>query len=733
MLHPGVAREYDDMTVEPGLVSVLEVGEQVRLVPPDLAQDDISDWCFESSAPTIAIVDTAGAIAALEPGSTTITITRAGHPVRELQVAVIEPVPEAPALAPRHPRLRFRAEDIPERRNLLAELRNNPTHPFHDDVERFFSDADTFLRETVLLYERDISGDVRRHEFPLPVTQPGPMKQPRDFTDYPFWTMLSRQIEERLVTLSAAWVLTGDRRYAEKAKNQLLELSRWAKWHEYDTANNNLSLPHFTLGAAVAYDELFDVLSEQERASVRNAILNLGMRPMTLWHESTYDHNINVLMNCGMLMGFLAIGDEERHLGKYYHAPLGVLKWYLNERATSTVTEGHTYTSYAIGTILPVASAVRNATGESALYESGFIRDELLDFFAYFRGGTGGFANLSDSRSLEADPTTIALHLFHEFRDPRAAWLLGHRRAKLTRLVPFLQDSTPTTPPDSLDLPRSRHFARFDWVAMRSGWDDDDALVAFVSSPSDAGHNHFDQNHFIINIGGEWLLTDPGYQNYTPGPEAEFTLQTIGHNSLLVNGKGQSLRGHGRVVTSDLGGDYDYVVGDATAAYHGRLRHWLRHVIYSPTHHYLLLIDDVETNEAQDRVELLFHTLATVNHKGRPLPINAKVKNDSAFTFVGDSHRVRIAFVATDNIAVRHKQYPGAEIYGTWLAAEPSLSGSGVIVTRIDIDPSPETVGDFRVVRTDDHIDIEAAHNEGRDCHRVRLRPSPGWSLATPE
>src|SRR5699024_330025 len=129
-------------------------------------------------------------------------------------------------------------------------------------------------------------------------------------------------------------------------KAQLLELSRWSKWHEYDKATNNLSLPHFTMGAAIAYDELFDVLSSEERTMVREAIVNLGMRPMSHWHKSEFDHNINVLMNAGMLMGYLAVGDEEPHLAKYYRAPISVLQWYLNERATSTVTEGHAYTSY---------------------------------------------------------------------------------------------------------------------------------------------------------------------------------------------------------------------------------------------------------------------------------------------------------------------------------------------------------------------------------------------------
>src|SRR5699024_5100208 len=132
---------------------------------------------------------------------------------------------------------------------------------------------------------------------------------------------------------------------------------------------------------------------------------------------------------------------------------------------------------------------------------------------------------------------------------------------------------------------------------------------------------------------------------------------------LLVNGNGQSLRGNGRVIASELGEQFDYVVGDATAAYDGRLRRWHRHAVFSPTGGYLLLIDDVETISADDRVEFLFHTLSDVLHDNKTMEIGAEVSREGSFTFSGEEHGVRLAFGARDGVVIHHRQHPGAEMH----------------------------------------------------------------------
>jgi hypothetical protein len=255
-------------------------------------------------------------------------------------------------------------------------------------------------------------------------------------------------------------------------------------------------------------------------------------------------------------------------------------------------------------------------------------------------------------------------------------------------------------------------------------------LLAFVSSPSDAGHNHYDQNHFVLNIGGEWLITDPGYQNYTPGPEHVFTNATLGHNGLLVNGDGQSVRGHGRIVESRLDEAFDYVVGDATAAYEGRLDRWRRHVVFAAQiRGYILIVDEIVPGSARDRIDVLFHTLGTVTHESEAFPLGAKSQTPTGFRFKGDARSVGLTFDADGDVSVRHEQFPGAERFGTWLSVTPETRSPMSLVTLLTIDPADTAPLRCDVTRTEAAIAITVDHAGGSDTHSIRLGGDPAWSV----
>lgn len=131
-------------------------------------------------------------------------------------------------------------------------------------------------------------------------------------------------------------------------------------------------------------------------------------------------------------------------------------------------------------------------------------------------------------------------------------------------------------------VPRSRYYQDVETAFARTSWDDDASYVAFVSRPlgghrwsefcdkfklGGTGHNHPEQNHFILFGRGEVLAGDTGYT---------YKKQTRDHNTVLVDGKGQYGDGEmwpnpkpgrahiTRFVTRD---DVTIVTGDATSAY----------------------------------------------------------------------------------------------------------------------------------------------------------------------
>ena len=69
---------------------------------------------------------------------------------------------------------------------------------------------------------------------------------------------------------------------------------------------------------------------------------------------------------------------------------------------------------------------------------------------------------------------------------------------------------------------------------MRSGWDEEDTIVAFRCTDHYGDHNHWDQGSFLIYRNGP-LAVDAGRYRKTRGPQQ----RTDNHNTLLFGGEGQ--------------------------------------------------------------------------------------------------------------------------------------------------------------------------------------------------
>ena len=87
-----------------------------------------------------------------------------------------------------------------------------------------------------------------------------------------------------------------------------------------------------------------------------------------------------------------------------------------------------------------------------------------------------------------------------------------------------------------------------------------------------------------MNAYGEALLTTCVYRDLHGSKfHYQWAHSTVAHNTVLVNGEGQikhTAAPHGRIADFQFTPTLDYVEGDATAAYGGRLARCLRHVAF---------------------------------------------------------------------------------------------------------------------------------------------------------
>jgi len=121
----------------------------------------------------------------------------------------------------------------------------------------------------------------------------------------------SRRVLDRVTDLAFLYRMEGDRKWLDRAWAELDVAAHFKDWnprHFLDTAE-------MTNAFAMGYDWLYDGLTPDQRATIREAIIEKGLKAalptyrLKNWWASAR-HNWNQVCNGGLGMGALAIGDE---------------------------------------------------------------------------------------------------------------------------------------------------------------------------------------------------------------------------------------------------------------------------------------------------------------------------------------------------------------------------------------------------------------------------------------
>lgn len=156
-----------------------------------------------------------------------------------------------------------------------------------------------------------------------------------------------------------------------------------------------------------------------------------------------------------------------------------------------------------------------------------------------------------------------------------------------------------------------------DWVVARTGWQADDAVLAFRGG-FPANHEHADRNSFLYKVFGERLLTDhhgASYSNRSPG----WTLRlTEAHNAVLINGEGHQYhdgsegvnegQAVARIVRYEDHGRRVWWCSDATQAYNlvnPKVKRVSRTVGFAKPN-IIILLDQVDLEDGDAEVEVRF-------------------------------------------------------------------------------------------------------------------------------
>lgn len=395
---------------------------------------------------------------------------------------------------------------------------------------------------------------------------------------------------ERMYTLGLAWRVTGKKKYAEKAREDLLAVCAFADWnpsHFLDTA----IMSH---AVGIGYDWFFGYFDAATREKIRLGLIRNGMTPGMEayrksrkagwgWNHVRYNHNL--VNNGGLVVGSLAIAETDPQYARTIIAEAlesmpRALKTYEPDGAWG---EGVGYWHFATRYVVYALAAMETALGtDFGLSDRpGLARTGL--FPLYMTGTSGQFVNFSDigERSRRRNIPSL-FWLARRYREPVLAQA---ERATMRRLPGEPLDLIWYVPPGvekPVRLSLDKLFRGPTEVAVfRSAWDDPDALfVSLKGGYNSQSHAHLDLGTFELDALGTRWARDLGKDSYSlPGYfggahgmpyRRRYKIYRIGsfsHNVITLNNRNQDVQAKSKFVTFRSGRDGPRAVLDLSEAY----------------------------------------------------------------------------------------------------------------------------------------------------------------------
>ena len=438
-------------------------------------------------------------------------------------------------------------------------------------------------------------------------------------------------VDLNLTNLSLAYLMTGDARYGDPAKRILLRLADWSTDDSDVTSVSARSGDEIGLSVARcahrAYDWLHDGLSEDERKKV------LAMCEQRAWQAYRRLKRHDYLRHPGdshngrlvaylVEMAIVMAGESE-----------GAKSWLAYSlKALTTVlphwgddeggwSEGPAYGVWQNQSFVSAFEALRIATGFDLWQRPGIRRFPYFLLYCSALRATwlpfgDGAEREGPGSSEESAYGSLMRHFAHRFGDPTLGWAAQQAKPALEKnreLSLLFEDVLEARTPS--DLPNARVFEAVGLAALHSDLSrpEEDTFLLFRSSPrGSSSKSHADQNGFCILKGGTPLAIPSGYDGPAAGMphHFEWTHSTKASNCVLVGGQGQAIqeqRARGRIVAFEDRRGLSYVAGDASEAYMGRVRRFVRHVLFLRPGLFILL-DELETPEPC-RFQWMLHSL----------------------------------------------------------------------------------------------------------------------------
>ncbi|WP_159474971.1 heparinase II/III family protein [Dyadobacter sp. 3J3] len=363
-----------------------------------------------------------------------------------------------------------------------------------------------------------------------------------------------RQVQGRILALSLAYRVFGEKKYFERARNELMEIAELPDW----CPGHFLDVGEGALAAGIGFDWLYDELSLKEREKVKNAIVRNALLPSLEVKESNINKswlngtfNWNPVCHGGLAVAALSIAESEPELSRrIVERAIQYLPIAGNEyKPDGAYPEGPSYWSYGTSFYVIAIEALRTVVGTSFDLEKkeGFLK--TADYKKHMLGTIGEEFNYSD-------------YHVENLNEPIMLWFGKELNRsdlvadEIKKIQEGLQQDTDANVPKNVSLNRhfpleilwwvpdlrndkqkslTKHYTsqgNLDLGVMRSMWNDPKAVyVTIKGGTPDYSHAHMDVGSFVLEARGVRWAVDLGTENYDKMRAAKIDLWNYSQSS----------------------------------------------------------------------------------------------------------------------------------------------------------------------------------------------------------
>tara|TARA_R100000027_G_scaffold67263_1_gene65288 strand:+ start:10804 stop:13377 length:2574 start_codon:yes stop_codon:yes gene_type:complete len=401
----------------------------------------------------------------------------------------------------------------------------------------------------------------RKIEGYLPAATPPTHKNfLRDATD------AQRQGLWRLPTVALHYLITEDPESLKNARGFLETFSELPTWELGKENNSGMAAANIMIGAALAYDWLYNDLDPEFREQFGNklryharAMYYGGHRkgnPGPHYWQNDPANNHRWHRNAGLTLSILAVYEsrpEEQWLLQQTIEELDFVTQWLPEDGSSH--EGPSYFTFGGNHLVLAMDAADGAIGTN------YLQNEYLQRIGEFRlhtllPGMSGIFPFGDAHQNSVGGYNnfllkgASIHQQAAIKDGLYQLLETNPKTYEFGWFSLLWEDPDLSRGELSDLETEAYFADIGFASMRDGWSSDAVAASFICGPfggyglvdySDGGkqyinvaHDDPDANEFLIARGPYLLVDSDGYSKQKASQN---------HNTILVNGMGQMSKG----------------------------------------------------------------------------------------------------------------------------------------------------------------------------------------------